>query len=165
MRSRYSVTSCLFPIQALSNIFSGAQRYSFVLNANQKISNYWVRAQPKFAGSNEGYINATNSAILRYVGALADDPTTNSTITQPLFETNLHPLVPSTVPGAPYPGGADVNLNLEITFNTTDLRFFINNAVCAFWGDCGPELTRRLQTFIPPTAPVLLQILSGAHTA
>ncbi|KAJ6528614.1 laccase [Mycena vulgaris] len=128
-------------------IFAG-QRYSFVLNANNQIDNYWVRAQPTLAGSNQGFVNATNSAILRYATAPKRDPTTNSTVTQPLLETSLHPLDYTPVPGAPYPGGADVVLNLVITFNATDLRFEVNNA-----------------SFIPPTAPVLLQILSGAHTA
>ncbi|KAJ6547717.1 laccase [Mycena sp. CBHHK59/15] len=125
-----------------------SSRYSFVLNANQKIGNYWVRAQPTFPGSNTGFVNATNSAILRYAGAPKRDPTTNSTISQPLVETALHPLIPSPVPGKRFPGGADVVLNLAITFNTTDFRFEINN-----------------HSFIPPTAPVLLQILSGAHSA
>ncbi|KAF7368336.1 Laccase I [Mycena venus] len=121
-------------------IFAG-QRYSFVLTANQPVSNYWIRAQPTLPGSNQGFVNATNSAILRYVGAPVRDPTSNSTSTQPLVENNLHPLVKTPVPGAPHPGGADMNLNLVITLNTSG------------------------SSFIPPTAPVLLQILSGAHTA
>ncbi|KAJ7150798.1 yellow laccase [Mycena filopes] len=126
-----------------------AQRYSFVLTANAKVDNYWVRAQPTLAGSNTGFVNGTNSAILRYVGARACDPTTNSTSTHPLVETALHPLVPTPVPGAPHPGGADVVLNLAITLNTTNtFRFNINGF-----------------SFVPPTVPVLLQILSGAHTA
>jgi iron transport multicopper oxidase len=41
-----------------------------------------------------------------------------------------------------------VNINLAILFDFTILKFTINGA-----------------TFIPPTAPVLLQILSGARTA
>ncbi|KAJ7223866.1 yellow laccase [Mycena haematopus] len=125
-----------------------AQRYSFVLTANQKVNNYWIKAQPQLAGSNQGFANATNSAILRYVGAPVADPTTNSTSTLPLVETALHPLVNTPVPGQPHPGGADVVLNLQITLNLTDFRFEINNA-----------------SFVPPTAPVLLQILSGAHSA
>ncbi|KAJ7642439.1 laccase [Mycena polygramma] len=125
-----------------------AQRYSFILTANQKVDNYWVRAQPTLAGSNQGFINGTNSAILRYVGAPHADPTTNSTSTHPLVETALHPLVKTPVPGAPHPGGGDVNLNLQITLNLTDFRFEINN-----------------HSFIPPTAPVLLQILSGTQSA
>ncbi|KAJ7728916.1 yellow laccase [Mycena metata] len=122
-----------------------AQRYSFVLTANAKVDNYWVRAQPM----NQGFVNATNSAILRYVGAPPADPTTtNTTSKQPLVETDLHPLVKTPVPGAPYPGGADVVLNLAITLNQTAFRFNINN-----------------HSFVPPDVPVLLQILSGAHTA
>ncbi|KAJ7431445.1 Cupredoxin [Mycena galericulata] len=81
-------------------------------------------------------------------GSDAVEPTTNSTADNLLLETSLHPLVPSRVPGKPVPGGADINLNLNIVFNTTDLRFQINGA-----------------SFIPPTAPVLLQILSGAQAA
>ncbi|KAJ7610637.1 yellow laccase [Mycena polygramma] len=125
-----------------------AQRYSFILTANQKVDNYWVRANPTIAGSNQGFANGINSAILRYVGAPAADPTTNSTITQPLVETALHPLVKTPVPGAPQPGGADVNLNLQISLNLTDFKFALNN-----------------NSFNPPTAPVLLQILSGAQSA
>ncbi|KAJ7493127.1 yellow laccase [Mycena galericulata] len=122
-----------------------AQRYSFILNANQKVGNYWIRAVP--SAGNEGFVNATNSAILRYSGAPNRDPTTNSTITQPLVETALHPLVNTPVPGAHHPGGADVVLSLNITFGA-NLEFEINGF-----------------TFIPPTVPVLLQILSGAHSA
>ncbi|KAJ6537795.1 laccase [Mycena capillaripes] len=125
-----------------------AQRYSFVMTANQKVDNYWVHAQPQLPGSNQGFVNATNSAILRYVGARTADPTTQSNIKQPLVETALHPLGSNPVPGSPHPGGADVVLNLQITLNTTDFRFAINNV-----------------SFVPPTAPVLLQILSGAHSA
>ncbi|KAF7296307.1 Laccase I [Mycena chlorophos] len=129
-------------------IFAG-QRYSFVLTANQPIGNYWMRAQPTLAlpGVNMGFANGTNSAILRYVGAHAVEPTTplkNST--NPLVEQNLHPLVRTPVPGKHYPGGADKNINLAIEFNGTN--FFMNNA-----------------TFTPPNVPVLLQILSGASAA
>ncbi|KAJ6496186.1 yellow laccase [Mycena sanguinolenta] len=129
-----------------------AQRYSFVLTANQKVDNYWIKAAPQFPGANEGFVNATNSAILRYAGApVADpstDPTANSASTLPLVETALHPLVNTPVPGQPHPGGADVVLNLQITLDTTNFRFAINNV-----------------SFVPPTAPVLLQILSGTQAA
>jgi iron transport multicopper oxidase len=65
-----------------------------------------------------------------------------------MLETNLHPLSDPGAPGIPIPGAADVNLNLDIEFSITNLEFTVNNA-----------------TFIPPTVPVLLQILSGAQTA
>ncbi|KAJ7464416.1 laccase 2 precursor [Mycena latifolia] len=126
-------------------IFAG-QRYSFVLIANQKVDNYWIRANPNLGLT--GFDGGINSAILRYVGAPKAEPTTNSTGTTPLVETALHPLAYSPVPGRPYPGGADVTLNLNIALNFTTFKFQINGA-----------------TFVPPTAPVLLQVLSGAQAA
>ncbi|KAF8631818.1 hypothetical protein AX15_002187 [Amanita polypyramis BW_CC] len=127
-------------------IFAG-QRYSFVLNTNQPVGNYWVRANPNLG--NQGFANGINSAILRYAGAPVVDPTTNqSATTNLLLETSLSPLKNPGAPGRPYQGGADVNLNLDIVFNFTSLHFEINGA-----------------TFIPAPIPVLLQILSGARTA
>ncbi|KAI0652451.1 laccase [Trametes meyenii] len=122
-----------------------AQRYSFVLNANQPVDNYWIRADPNFGTT--GFAGGVNSAILRYKGAPSAEPTTTQAPSvNPLVETNLHPLTSMRVPGRPVPGGVDKAINLAFDFNGTN--FFINNA-----------------TFIPPTVPVLLQILSGAHTA
>ncbi|KAF7318712.1 Laccase A [Mycena chlorophos] len=122
-----------------------AQRYSLVLNADQAVDNYWIRTVAN--GGTAGFDNGINSAILRYVGANAVDPvTTASTSTNPFVETNLHPLTAMPVPGLPVQGGADVNLNLAISFSNGE--FAINGA-----------------SYIPPTVPVLLQILSGAHTA
>jgi len=126
-------------------IFAG-QRYSFVLNTNQPVSNYRVRALPNVG--TQGFHGGLNSAILRYWGAPVADPHTMSSLKNPMVETNLHPLSNPGAPGIPKPGAADVNLNLNITFDFTDHRFSVNNV-----------------SFTPPTVPVLLQILSGAHTA
>lgn len=117
-----------------------------MLNANQPVANYWVRAGPNVG--NLGFDGGINSAILRYTGAPSADPTTNSTIVNPMIETDLHPLVNSPAPGVPSPGAADVNLALNIAFNFTTFHFSVNGA-----------------TFAPPTVPVLLQIMSGAQTA
>ena len=126
-------------------IFAG-QRYSFVLNANQPVSNYWIRANPD--RGTPGFSGGINSAILRYSGASTVDPTTSEVAsTNPMLETNLHPLTNPGAPGIPTPGAADVNLNLDIVFNTSGLFFTVNSA-----------------TFKPPSVPVLLQILSGAQT-
>ncbi|TFK34036.1 yellow laccase [Crucibulum laeve] len=126
-------------------IFAG-QRYSFVLNANRPIGNYWIRAQPNIGP--QGFVGGVNSAILRYWGALAQEPTTTSTGTVAMLETGLHPLSNPGAPGSPTQGGADVAINLAIAFSFTDLKFTVNGA-----------------TFQQPTVPVLLQILSGAQTA
>ncbi|KAF7342352.1 Laccase G [Mycena venus] len=127
-------------------IFAG-QRYSFVLNANADVGNYWIRTVAN--GGTAGFDNGINSAILRYVGADEVDPTTNATTsTAALVETNLHPLVPTAVPGSPVAGGADVAMNLAISLDFTTFEFEVNG-----------------NTYTPPTVPVLLQILSGAQTA
>jgi len=124
-------------------IFVG-QRYSFVLNANQPIDNYWIRALPNRI--NDTTNNGVNSAILRYAGAYASDPTTRDTSGKlPLLETNLHPLVPSPVPGLPFPGGADHNITLDVTLSSAG--FAVNNF-----------------SFANPSVPILLQILSGTKT-
>ncbi|TFK86579.1 multicopper oxidase [Polyporus arcularius HHB13444] len=123
-----------------------AQRYSFVLNANQNVSNYWIRANPNFGTT--GFADGINSAILRYDGAPVAEPASIDppVSTKPLVETDLHPLASMPVPGKPVIGGVDKAINLDFNFNGTN--FFINNA-----------------SFTPPTVPVLLQILSGAHQA
>ncbi|KIL58888.1 multicopper oxidase [Amanita muscaria Koide BX008] len=128
------------------DIYAG-QRYSFVLKANQPIDNYWIRSVP--GPGPTGFVNNINSAILRYAGALAVDPRTpQTTSVNPLNETGLVPIQNPIAPGAPHPGGADINIYLNITFNNDTSQYFINGA-----------------TFTPPSVPVLLQILSGARTA
>jgi iron transport multicopper oxidase len=126
-------------------IFVG-QRYSFILTASQPVNNYWIRAFPNLL--NATFNGGLNSAILRYDGAPEVDPTTSQNTSYPLIETNLHPLDNPAAPGIPIPGAADVNLNLDISFDVPDFVFTINNA-----------------TFTPPSVPVLLQIISGASTA
>ncbi|KAF8344403.1 laccase [Amanita rubescens] len=99
-------------------IFAG-QRYSFILETDQPTN------------SSEGtttFANGLNSAIF----------------VNPLLETSLSPLRHPGVPREPFQGGADINLNPNIVFNTTDLKLFINGA-----------------SFKPPTVPV---ILSGTKT-
>ncbi|KAH9857793.1 phenoloxidase [Lenzites betulinus] len=133
------------PLEVDSLIIYAGQRYSFVLEANQDVDNYWVRASP--VTGTTGFIGGINSAILRYDGAPARDPTSIQGIsTKPLQETDLHPLAATPVPGSPVVGGVDKAINFALSFNSTN--FFINGA-----------------TFEPPSAPVLLQILSGAQSA
>jgi len=135
------------PVKAdLIQIFAG-QRYSFVLHANQPVNNYWVRANPNRGPV--GFQDGINSAIFRYRGAPDCDPTTVQQPYQcPLLERSLVPLELPGAPGAPDLDGADVSLNLVITIDPTQPRFFVNGF-----------------SFVPPTAPVLLQILSGATSA
>jgi iron transport multicopper oxidase len=133
-------------------IFAG-QRYSFVLEANQPVDNYWIRAKPDKAQSTS-FGGGLNSAILRYSGSDATaDPITNQTTSViPLVETNLVPLDNAPAPGTPEPGGADVVINLALNLirpgPTNKLVFTVNNV-----------------SFVSPSVPVLLQILSGTMSA
>lgn len=132
-------------------VFAG-QRYSFVLSANQPVGNYWIRAAPQDessgGGAPGGFAGGINSAILRYAGAPVADPTTAQTPSVlPLLETNLHPVQNPAAPGLPVPDGADVSINLIPGIDSQTMQMTMNGV-----------------PFIPPTDPVLLQILSGASS-
>ncbi|KAH9963470.1 Cupredoxin, partial [Lactifluus volemus] len=145
-------------------IFAG-QRYSVVVrqfrislgmkvNAYQQIDNYWIRAAHTDAMAPAiNFTEFTNLAVLHYKGANDSNPVVDPTVnipncTLPLVETNLHPLQSSPVPGKPVPGGADININLDVKLNDAHNAFLVNNV-----------------PFEPPSVPVLLQILSGAKKA
>ncbi|TFK97223.1 laccase [Pterulicium gracile] len=126
------------------HIYAG-QRYSFVLNANQPVNNYWIRANPE--RGDKDFKDGINSAILRYVGAPDRDPTSSeASIKKPLREQDLSPLSDEPAPGNPTPGGADVNIHLE--FSKSGDHFFING-----------------KSFESPSIAVLLQIMSGNRDA
>ncbi|ETW84662.1 laccase [Heterobasidion irregulare TC 32-1] len=134
------------PLVVDSVTILAGQRYSVVVTADQAVDNYWIRAQPGTTNI-QGFDNGRNSAILRYSGAAASDPTTAlTTSTSPMVETNLHALENPSAPGNPTPGGADINYTLDVAF--VNGLFEINGT-----------------SFTPPTVPVLLQILSGAKSA
>ncbi|KAG6865739.1 hypothetical protein C0991_012211 [Blastosporella zonata] len=126
-------------------IYAG-QRYSVVLNANKPVDSYWIRANPN--NGNQGFVGGINSAILQYIGAPEMDPTTVSKVVNHLNEVNLHALDSPAAPGLPRVGGADVSINLVTTVNFQTSHYEMNGV-----------------PFVPPTAPVLLQILSGAQSA
>ncbi|TFY75864.1 hypothetical protein EWM64_g8147 [Hericium alpestre] len=148
------------PLKVDSITIYPAQRYSFILEANQHADNYCeplsssvliARAYSVLPGMRslpsapiaQTTNSGVNSAILRYRGAPHTRPATkqvNSTL--PLVETNLHPLVPSPVPGKPKYGGVDKSIRLDVTF---DGKIFLVNNV----------------TYASPEVPILLQILSG----
>ncbi|KAF5354960.1 hypothetical protein D9756_005793 [Leucocoprinus leucothites] len=127
------------------------QRYSAVLDANQQVANYWIRALPNTGGSNG--LNTTfdggiNSAILRYKGAPVADPTTQKQTQDKLLETDLHPLNNVPAPGGNSPDGADYVFNITMRLDEESFRWFMNGV-----------------SFSGPEVPTLLQIMSGARTA
>ncbi|KAJ3766914.1 laccase [Lentinula raphanica] len=128
-----------------------AQRYSVVLHADQVISNYRIRALSNTGVGAHNFTNGLNSAILRYVGAPEEEPTTSQLPSSEMItfrEGDLHPLENPGAPGQPYPGGADVVLNFTLGFDPDQILFKMNGVV-----------------FQSPTVPVLLQILSGVQHA
>ncbi|EGN96932.1 laccase [Serpula lacrymans var. lacrymans S7.3] len=125
-----------------------AQRYSFILEANQPVDNYWIRALP--SRGDPSFEDGHNSAVLRYRGAPEEEPTNKTwNLNLPLNESYLHSLEPH-VPGSPGLGGADIELNLN--FTKPDNEYVDNYTVNG-------------HSYIPPSVPVLLQIMSGARTA
>ncbi|CAE6472720.1 unnamed protein product [Rhizoctonia solani] len=133
------------------DIYAG-QRYSFILEANQTVANYWISAPMTVAaaGTNSN-LDATNVyAVLRYEGAPEAEPTTEQTTAMgnaPLVEENLHALINPGAPGGSDP--ADVVINLAIGRSTIDgsVAFTFNGV-----------------QYKPPTLPTLLQILSKNAT-
>ncbi|KAF9067106.1 laccase [Rhodocollybia butyracea] len=146
------------PVVADSIQIFVSQRYSFVLTANQSVDNYWIKSNGAGNSGVYGFYNGVNSAILRYKDAPEAEPTKNQTdiYQNLLLETSLHPLTNPQAPGAPTIDGADLNFNLNLLWTIGDMdttnylgNFFFINGV----------------RFIPPTVPVLLQIISGARSA
>lgn len=125
-------------------VFAG-QRYSIVVNADQPIGNYWIRALSNHL--NQTFAGGQSSAILRYAGAPIEDPQTeHGPYVLPFDESALHPLSGGPAPGIPEPGKADVNILLIPGLRGGQAQYTINNV-----------------TFVNPPLPVLLQILSGAQ--
>jgi iron transport multicopper oxidase len=121
------------------------------MNANQQIDNYWIRALPNSGRGNldSTFENGVNSAILRYKGAEEQEPTSMQQAQMiPLVEGNLHPSNGIAVPGKPEPDGADTTFNFTLDYDPNAHRFSMNGV-----------------SFISPTVPILLQILSGAKNA
>ncbi|KAF8448747.1 laccase [Boletus edulis BED1] len=120
-----------------------AQRYSVVITANQTVGNYWIRALSNHP--NQTFDGGQSSAILRYAGALEQEPTTeHGPYVLPYEEGNVHPLISPGAPGIPEPGRADININMVPGLSQG--KFTINGV-----------------SYSNPPLPVLLQILSGAR--
>lgn len=123
-------------------VFAG-QRYSVVVNADQPVGNYWIRALSNHL--NQTFDGGQSSAILRYAGAPIEDPQTeHGPYVLPFDESALHPLSGGPAPGTPGPGKADVSINLIPGLRGGQAQYTINNV-----------------SYVDPPLPVLLQILSG----
>jgi iron transport multicopper oxidase len=110
-----------------------------------------IRANPNLGST--GFAGGINLAVLRYAGALPIDPISDPSATQPaptapLNEANLVPLENPGAVGTPGDAGVDMAMNLAFNFDFSTLTLQING-----------------KSFVPPTVPVLLQIMSGAQSA
>jgi len=133
-------------------VIHSGQRYSVVVTADQPVGNYWVRSNPDYRGI-AGFDRKRNLAIFRYAGAAKHDPTTTGPPNKlPLNEYDLRARDYPTAPGLPFPNGADV----YHTFVTDEVEE--DDPV-------NVHFTLNGIRWVPPTVPVLLQILSGAQYA
>ncbi|KAJ7121665.1 laccase 6 [Mycena epipterygia] len=122
-----------------------AQRISIILHANQTVDNYWIRAPPTggSAANNPNFQANLTLAILRYVGAPAVEPTTVNVPGAKLDDSLMHPIA-SQGPGNLGSAPADFAVTLNIA--QPNAPFFDINGI----------------SYLSPSLPVLLQLLSGA---
>ncbi|KAJ6602828.1 laccase [Mycena vulgaris] len=123
-----------------------AQRISLVLHANQSVDNYWIRAPPTGGSpkNNPNFQPNLTLAILRYVGAPEVEPKTEYIPGAKFDDALMHPIA-SENPGNLGSGPPDHALTLNIT-NLLNPPFFDINGI----------------SYLSPSLPVLLQMLSGA---
>ncbi|KAF7341772.1 Multicopper oxidase [Mycena sanguinolenta] len=124
-----------------------AQRYSFVLNANQPVNNYWINAPMTVQGSSAILDKQNVKAILRYAGAPNSDPTTSgagSSSAAPLQEFQLQTLINPGAPG----GSAPADRTIDLDFDAAGNGLWEINGV----------------SYVPPDLPTLLKIINGATT-
>lgn len=122
-----------------------AQRISIILHANQSVDNYWIRAPPTGGSpaNNPNFNPNLTLAILRYQGAPAVEPTTVDTPGPKMDDGLMHPIA-SEGPGKLGSGPPDFAMTLNIA--QPNAPFFDINGI----------------SYLSPSLPVLLQLLSGA---
>ncbi|KAF7341780.1 Laccase 17 [Mycena sanguinolenta] len=136
------------PLTVSSFEIHAAQRYSFVLKANQSVNNYWINAPMTVQGSSAILDKQNVKAILRYAGAPSSDPTTSgagSSSAAPLQEYQLQTLINPGAPGGSAPADRTIDLNFDAAGN-------------GLWEVNGVS-------YVPPDLPTLLKIINGATTA
>ncbi|KAJ6514341.1 laccase [Mycena vitilis] len=122
-----------------------AQRISIILHANQTVDNYWIRAPPTGGSpaNNPNFNPNLTLAILRYVGAPDEEPTTVDTPGLKMDDGLMHPIA-SEGPGKLGSGPPDFAMTLNIS--QPNAPFFDINGI----------------SYLSPSMPALLQMLSGA---
>ncbi|TFK37392.1 laccase 16 [Crucibulum laeve] len=128
-----------------------AQRYSVVLNANQPVKNYWIRAPMELQHSSDNHNLDTKNvyAVLHYSGAPDAEPTTPADVgVQNLLQE--YQLAALENPGAPG-GSAPADRVIDLDFG----RSVINNKL---------EWTINGVQYQSPDLPTLLNIIANNFT-
>jgi Multicopper oxidase len=91
MRMRFSILAL---VTSQFNYLTVGQRYDVVINANQAVGAYWLRAIPQSCSATNQNQNNIR-AVVRYVGANLSDPTTTgyNYTDECVDETSLVPVV------------------------------------------------------------------------
>ncbi|KAG8701183.1 hypothetical protein FRC08_004238 [Ceratobasidium sp. 394] len=134
------------PVVVKSVEIHPGERYSIVVEANQTVNNYWIRAPITARRSSNTLDPGLVRAVLRYKGAPASDPTTSQTSGTTLDIASLKPVENPGAPGGSAP--ADVVVDLK------------------YGGVSGGETGWQVNDsqYKPPSLPTLLRILSNNAT-
>jgi hypothetical protein len=116
-----------------TNLFIAiGQRYDVIISANQKVGNYWFRAEVQDQAGPDCGLNANNGnikSIFRYQGAPVANPTTTGpTYAQRCSDEVVVPYWDSFVPKGPLEKGGDLNsaINIGVTAGNTVVTWGIN---------------------------------------
>lgn len=127
------ITSDFVPVRSIyadSVMLGIGQRYDVIINANQTVGNFWLRASVEGACASSN--NGAGLGIIRYTGAPAGNPTTTSTATDNGCNPPgaLIPWVPNTVgsEAAFKQQAGNLAVDLELPGTTS------NNANIVVWG-------------------------------
>jgi len=107
------------------------QRYDVIINANQAVGNYWLRADVATGcGRNRNPNNI--KSIIRYEGAPDEEPTTQNTVTKSTacYDESVVPYAPNTVPQAEF-RNAISHLTMDFNVSTVNgplIQWLINGS-------------------------------------
>nr|AHD24913.1 putative laccase 9 [Flammulina velutipes] len=143
------------PLRVDSFKIYAAQRYSFVVHANQPVDNYWISAPMEMhhSGDNDNLDGDNVFAVLHYEGAPDADPTEDPLVAfkkgDELEEHLLVPLFNPEAPGGAGPADHVIDLEFKEEVNrTTGHRIWTINGL----------------GYIPPDLPTLLNVIANNAT-
>lgn len=150
------ITSDFVPIKPFTTnsvAIAVGQRYDIIVNANQAVGNYWLRAD---VGTACGQNAAPNKilSIIRYEGASTDDPTTTNDIIKSTecYDESVTPYVFNTVPSDEFESAME---SFTMDFNRT---IYANGGALVKWVINGSDILVNWQH------PTLQNVLDSNYT-